>query len=84
MQGHQQLFWTGTASFVPCRLDNIMSYEGKYVHTRSGASVWVHAVFLDASIIYTHIKLVSRGQTLFRTEGKGLGFGHRATCHPGI
>jgi len=28
--------------------------------------------------------LVSRGQTLFRTEGKGLGFGHRATCRPGI
>jgi len=24
MQGHQQQFWTGTASFVPCRLDNIM------------------------------------------------------------
>ena len=24
--------------------------------------------------------LVSRGQTLFRTEGKGLGLGHRATC----
>ena len=26
--------------------------------------------------------LVSHGQTLFRTEGKGLGFGHRATCRP--
>jgi len=26
--------------------------------------------------------LVSRGQPLFRTEGKGLGFGHRATCRP--
>ena len=26
--------------------------------------------------------LVSRGQTLFRTEGKGLGHGHRAVCHP--
>jgi len=26
--------------------------------------------------------LVSRGQILFRTEGKGLGFGHRATCRP--
>jgi len=29
-------------------------------------------------------KVVPRGQTLFRTEGKGLGFGHRATCCPGI
>ena len=28
------------------------------------------------------IYLVSRGQTLFRKEGKGLGFGHRATCRP--
>ena len=28
--------------------------------------------------------LVSRGQTLFRTEGKGLGFGHRATCCPAL
>ena len=28
--------------------------------------------------------LVSRGQTLFRTKGKGLGYGHRATCRPGI
>jgi len=27
---------------------------------------------------------VSCGQTLFHTEGKGLGHGHRATCHPGI
>ena len=26
--------------------------------------------------------IVSRGQTLFRTEGKGLGLGHRATCRP--
>jgi len=26
--------------------------------------------------------LVSRGQTLFRTEGKRLGYGHRATCCP--
>ena len=26
--------------------------------------------------------IVSRGQTLFCTEGKGLGFGHRATCCP--
>jgi len=30
------------------------------------------------------IAVVSRGQTLFRTEGKVLGFGHRATCRPGI
>jgi len=28
--------------------------------------------------------IVSRGQTLFRTEGKDLGYGHRATCRPGI
>jgi len=28
--------------------------------------------------------LVSRGQTLFRTAGNGLGHGHRATCRPGI
>ena len=28
--------------------------------------------------------LVSRGQTLFRTEEKGLEYGHRATCRPGI
>jgi len=28
------------------------------------------------------LRLVSRGQTLFRTEGKGLGFGRRATCRP--
>jgi len=27
-------------------------------------------------------KLVSRGQTLFHTEGKGLGHGHRANCRP--
>ena len=27
-------------------------------------------------------QLVSRGQTLFCTEGKGLGYGHRATCCP--
>ena len=26
--------------------------------------------------------VVSRGQTLFRTEGKGQGYGHRATCRP--
>ena len=26
--------------------------------------------------------IVSRGQTLFRTKGKGLGHGHRATCRP--
>jgi len=32
----------------------------------------------------TPATLVSHGQTLFRTEGKGLGHGHRATCHPGI
>ena len=29
-------------------------------------------------------RIVSRGQTLFRTEGNGLEFGHRATCRPGI
>ena len=28
------------------------------------------------------LKVVSRGQTLFRTEGEGLGLGHRATCRP--
>ena len=28
------------------------------------------------------LAVVSRGQTLFRTEGKGLGCGHRATCRP--
>jgi len=35
----------------------------------------------DPSIIGAHsscVSLVSRGQTLFRTEGKGLGYGHRA------
>jgi len=30
------------------------------------------------------LAVVSRGQTLFRTEGKDLGYGHRATCRPGI
>jgi len=29
-----------------------------------------------------HFSLVSHGQTLFRTEGKGLGLDHRATCRP--
>ena len=33
-----------------------------------GAAVW--------------LVIVTRGQPLFRTEGKDLGFGHRATCHP--
>ena len=28
------------------------------------------------------IKLVSHGKTLFHTEGKGLGHGHRAVCRP--
>ena len=26
--------------------------------------------------------IVLRGQTLFRTEGKGLGYGHRTVCRP--
>ena len=27
-----------------------------------------------------HVEVVSRGQTLFRTEGKGLGYGHRTVA----
>ena len=34
--------------------------------------------------VYVSTFVVSCGQTLFRTEGKGLGHGHRATCRPGI
>jgi len=36
----------------------------------------------DMTNISSDTALVSRGQTLFRTEGKGLGFSHRATCRP--
>jgi len=35
-------------------------------------------------LVDAEFEIVSRGQTLFRTEGKGLGHGHRATCCPGI
>ena len=47
----------------------------------------VHSLVLSnppfqSSVVTPLIILVSRGQTLFRTEGKGLGFGHRATCRP--
>ena len=41
--------------------------------------------FLNMIKIYAmspSIKLVSHGKTLFRTEGKGLGHGHRAVCRP--
>ena len=34
------------------------------------------------ALIPAYTRVVSRGQTLFRTAGKGLGFGHRATCCP--
>jgi len=36
------------------------------------------------SCSWSHLisNLVSGGQTLFPTEGKGLGYGHRATCRP--
>ena len=35
-------------------------------------------------VIVHLLVVVSRGQTLFHTEGKGLGHGQRATCCPGI
>ena len=38
----------------------------------------------DMPVSFACANLVSRGQTLFRTEGKGLGHDHRATCRPGI
>ena len=37
-----------------------------------------------ANFIYGLTTIVSHGQTLFRTKGKGLGHGHRATCRPGM
>ena len=36
------------------------------------------------SVIVASSPLVSRGQTLFRTEGKGLGHGHGAVYHPAL
>ena len=33
-------------------------------------------------VLILSIDIVSCGQTLFHTEGKGLGFGHRETCRP--
>jgi len=35
-------------------------------------------------LVDAELEIVSRGQTLFRTKGKGLGHGHRTTCRPGI
>ena len=37
---------------------------------------------IDSTTFIYRVEVVSRGQTLFRTEGKGLGLGHRATCRP--
>jgi len=37
---------------------------------------------LGAIHVNHRLKVVSHGQTLFRTEGKGLGHGHRAVCRP--
>jgi len=39
-----------------------------------------HLSFVTRS--HYSLGLVSHGQTLFHTTGKGLGHGHRATCRP--
>ena len=55
---------------------------GEVKHTVNGSNVLIHSMHGTAPPHKTYVVLVSRGQTLFRTEGKGLGYGHRATCRP--
>ena len=40
------------------------------------------SLFVILEAIRTGVGLVSHGQTLFHTEGKGLGHGDGAVCHP--
>jgi len=42
----------------------------------------MHYNLISAIIVTIPGLLVSCGQTQFHTEGKGLGYGHTATCRP--